>query len=46
MVENECEQDISDECCHFIVDYISSGGGDTNPLPVCRQCGWIIYEKK
>lgn len=29
--------------CQHEVELIFSGGSDTNPLPVCKKCGAIIY---
>ena len=33
-------------CNHDEVNLIRSGGGDPNPLPICKNCGAIIVQLK
>lgn len=32
-------------CQHWIIEYVSSGGGDMYPLPICKDCGDLIYQE-
>jgi hypothetical protein len=37
--------EATDHSCFENQEIVSSGGSDTNPLPVCKVCGKIVYKK-
>lgn len=42
--ENKIEEKT--ECQHEEIEYFYSGGSDRAGLPVCKKCGWMVFELK